>query len=124
MDNTDFEFDFEKLRVYRKSLKFTKLVYETTFKFKREIQFSLGDQFRRAALSICNNLAEGNQKTEKGRNQFYKYSLDSSRECIPMIDLAKELDQISANEREYLRSECIHIANMLCRLKQSLKTNF
>ncbi len=67
----DYQFDFEKLEVYKKALSFTNCVFHMTLGFKRELQYSLGDQFRRSALSICNNLAEGSRKTKKGRIQFF-----------------------------------------------------
>lgn len=120
MDYRNYVFDFEKLDVYRKALDFTNEVFSITLSFKKEIQYSLGDQFRRAALSICNNLAEGSRKTDKGRKQFYYYALDSARECIPMISLASKQNQIDVKQEEKLRGECVHISNMLYKLSLSI----
>ena len=114
-----YRFDFEKLDVYQKALGFTNDVFNLTLKFKREIQYSLGDQFRRAALSICNNLAEGSRKGHKARTQFYHYALDSARECIPMITLALMQRELDTTEEEAFRGQAIHICNMLYRLTQS-----
>ena len=88
MEQNGYEFDFERLNVYQKALDFTNEIFTITLNFRRKIQYSLGDQFRRAALSICNNLAEGSRKSAKGRKQFYDYALDSARECVPMISLS------------------------------------
>lgn len=117
----DYKFDFERLDVYTVSLNFTNQVFSITSKYNREIQYSLGDQFRRASLSICNNLADGSRKSGKSKKQFYEYSFDSARECIPMISLSILQKQISAQEGEYLRSECIRICSMLYRLSSSVK---
>ena len=119
--NQYFEFDFERLDVYKKALKFTNKVFKITAQFDREFQYSLGDQFRRAALSICNNIAEGSRKLGKGKHQFYNYALDSARECIPMISIASEQNQINAQMMAELRLECIDISKMLFRLAESAK---
>ncbi|VAW11610.1 hypothetical protein MNBD_BACTEROID05-1316 [hydrothermal vent metagenome] len=114
-------FDFERLDVYQKSLNFTNKVFEISSSFRREIQYSIGDQFRRAALSVCNNIAEGSRKTGKSKNQFYGYALDSDRECIPMISISLTQGQIESIQEDYLRKECVSITKMLYRLINSIK---
>lgn len=121
MDYKNYKFDFEQLDVYQKALDFTNEIFSITLGFQREIQYSLGDQFRRAALSICNNIAEGSRKTQRGRRQFYDYALDSARECVPMISLSVKQRQISQEKEEFFWGECVHICNMLYRLIQSIK---
>lgn len=118
-DYRDYQFDFEKLDVYQKALEFTNDVFRATLGFRREIQYSLGDQFRRAALSICNNLAEGSRKSGKSRAQFYHYALDSARECIPMITVSVQQRELSKEHEVVLRDRTIHICNMLYRLIES-----
>jgi four helix bundle protein len=118
-DYRSYQFDFEKLDVYRKSIEFTNEVFSSTLRFKREIQYSLGDQFRRAALSICNNLAEGSRKSAKHRAQFYHYALDSARECIPMITVAVMQGELAQELEAKLRGQAVHICNMIYRLIQS-----
>ena len=124
MDNRykEYKFSFEKLEVYQKVLEFTDKVFNITLGFRKEIQYSLGDQFRRASLSICNNLAEGSDKqTKNAKIQFYRYALDSARECIPMITLSLKQRQITDNISDDLRSRCIHICNMVSKLIKSTK---
>lgn len=120
MNGKSYIFDFERLDVYQKALDFTNEIFTITLDFRKEIQYSLGDQFRRAALSICNNIAEGSRKDIRARKQFYNYSFDSARECIPMISLSVKQHQITKEQEEKLRNECIHICNMIYRLKQSI----
>ena len=116
----NYKFDFEKLDVYKLALEFANEIFTITLKFRREIQYSLGDQFRRAALSICNNIAEGSRKSRKGRKQFYDYALDSARECIPMISLSVMQNQIDQEKEANLRGKCIHICNMIYKLSNSI----
>ncbi len=116
MDYSGYRFGFERLEVYRRALGFSFRVFDLTLGFKKEIQYSLGDQFRWAALSICNNIADGSRKSFKGRKQFYDYALDSARECDPMISLAARLKQIDSGTESMLRSECVQICNMVYKL--------
>jgi len=120
MAEEKFTYDFEKLEVYNKSLEFTDDIYKTTSKFKKELQFSLGDQIRRAALSICNNIAEGSGKHGKAKLQFYDYSMNSCRECVPMISICLRQGQIDGPMEQKLRNQCITISKMLYRLIQSV----
>ncbi len=120
MNSERYEFDFERLEVYQKALKFTHEVFNVSKNFSREIQYSLGDQFRRASLSICNNIAEGSRKSSKAKIQFYNYAFDSARECIPMISLAVLQMQIDKNKEEDLRDKCTQICKMLYKLSASV----
>jgi len=118
----NYKFSFEKLEVYQKAIEFTSKVFDITLKFKKEIQYSLGDQFYRATLSIYNNLAEGSDKqTKSSKIQFYGYALDSARECIPMITLSKMQNQIGDEMNNYLRNKYIHICNILSAPLNNIK---
>lgn len=43
------QFEFEKLEVYQRSIKFVDLIYKLTNKFPKTEQFGLVNQLRRAA---------------------------------------------------------------------------
>ena len=120
MDQQGFKFDFERLYVYQKAVKFTDTVFKLTLRFDNKIQFSLGDQFRRAALSVCNNIAEGSHKEGRAKKQFYKYALNSARECVPMITISFNQNQISQAEINSLRNECVEISRMMYKLIASV----
>ena len=117
----EYQFDFEKLDVYQKSMELVISLFRITRELPREYQFSLADQLRRAGLSVLNNLAEGSGKlSKKEKGQFYKTSLNSARECIPMLTVLMKERQISAETHRSLRQEVIHIGNMLGKLIASL----
>lgn len=113
-------YDFEKLEVYQKALGFAEAIFETTEHFPQKVQYSLGDQLRRAALSICNNLAEGSQKRGPAKRQFYGYALDSARECVPMIDLCLRRRLIDQEKYGELSATCFRIASMTYALIRSI----
>lgn len=118
----DWQFDFEKLDVYQRALAFADQVFTLTKRFHHTLQHSLGDQFRRAALSICNNIAEGSGKqTKNAKVQFYGYSMDSARECIPMVSLSLKQQQIIESDYAILRESCRDICNMVGGLIRATK---
>jgi len=63
-------FNFEKLEVYQKSINFVNEVYLTTRNYPKEEMFGLTSQFRRVAVSISLNIAEGSAKTKKDFSRF------------------------------------------------------
>ena len=114
-------FNFEKLEVYKRAIDFIDLVFGITDKFSYKLQSSLGDQLRRASLSIANNIAEGSDKvSSKDKRNFYSYSLNSARECIPMFTICAKQDLIKDQEHDKLREDCTVICKMLRKLIDSV----
>ena len=117
----EYIFDFERLEVYQKTVELLGVFFRVTRELPREYQYSLADQLRRAGLSILNNIAEGSGKlSKKEKAQFYRTSLNSARECIPMLTVLAREKQLSVTLHQELRQEIIHIANMLGKLIASL----
>jgi four helix bundle protein len=117
----NFMFDFEKLEVYQVAMDFVDEVFEITSKIPWKYQSSLGDNFRRSALSIVSNIAEGSGKiSNREKKHYYKIALTSDRECIPMITLLKRRKIISELTHWFLRETCIRISSMLIKLEQSV----
>ena len=113
----DFVFDFEMLEVYQLALEFVDDVFRITERLPMVLQFSIGDNLRRAALSIPNNIAEGSGRSSvKEKKHFYRIALTSDRECIPMIALLKKRNLITNDEKIQLCSKCIRISQMLFNL--------
>lgn len=114
---TKYIFDFEKLKVYEISLEFIRKIFNISKTLPRDYQYSLGDQIRRASLSIVNNIAEGSGKiSKKGKIQFYSIALNSARECVPMLTILEKEKIIPETEIIILRDNCIYICNMLGKL--------
>ena len=114
-------FDFEKLKVYQFSIRYFRKILKITKTLPRDLQFSLGDQIRRAALSVCNNIAEGNgKKSKKEKAYFLSTSLHSARECVPMMTILFEENIIKEDVHKELRSDCRQITSMLMGLISSI----
>ena len=122
MGNYDtYIFDFERLDVYQKALELVGDLLHLTRGLPREYQFSIADQLRRAGLSVLNNIAEGSGKRPgREKTQYYRTSLGSARECIPMLSVLLKEQQLSNERYRVLRGKVIHIGNMLGRLIASV----
>ena len=115
-----YRFDFEKLEVYKMGLEFARKVYKLMSQLPRNYSFSIGDQFRRSALSVVNNIAEGSGKiSKKEKALFYRISLTSARECIPMLTILNEDKIISNDVHDELRNTCIYLCNMIGKLARN-----
>ena len=115
------KFDFEKLKVYQKALEYVDFVYMLTKEFPKAEVFSLTDQFRRAAVSICLNIAEGTGGSKAEFNQFLKIARRSVRECIAVTEISDRQKFIGADNRKQSRTFCLELSKMLNGLMRSLK---
>jgi four helix bundle protein len=59
-------YKFEKLKVWKASMRYLDLIYEIIEQLPKEEKFNLSSQLRRAATSICLNIAEGSMGQTNG----------------------------------------------------------
>jgi len=114
-------FDFENLKVYQKSLEYIDFVYEITKDFPKDEIFSLTNQFRRASVSICLNIAEGSGGSKAEFNQFLKISRRTVRESIAVTEISFRRNFISTEGKKRSREFCVELSRMLSGLMKSLK---
>ena len=118
----EFEFDFEKLEVYQKSLVFIDKIFDIYKKLSQDYKISIGSNLIRASLSIANNLAEGNGKeSKKEKNRYFGISLDSTRECISVFNVLSRQSLVTKERYLELRRDGKEITSMLCGLIASQK---
>ncbi len=109
------------LKVYQKSLKFTKLARWTSKRFPKDELFVLTAQFKRAADSISLNIAEGaGNSSNKEFSRFLDYSIRSGFECIGCADIALENEFIDETSYNEVTSTVNEIIAMLDGLQKSL----
>jgi len=83
---------FQDLIVWQKAHEFVLEVYSYTKNFPKTELYGLTSQFRRAAVSIAANIAEGFKKRgKKDKARFLNISHGSLEECRYYIILAKDL---------------------------------
>ena len=88
---------FEDLIVWQKSHLFVLEVYRLTKTFPREELYGLTSQFRRAAVSIPANVAEGFKK--RGRLDKVRFNEHSTRVVgrMPLLSLASQRPWLCRN---------------------------
>ncbi len=86
------ELSHKKLAVYTISLQLVEEVYKITRSFPKEEQFSLTIQLRRAAISVCSNIAEGASRLSKQeKKRFYEIARGSAVEIDTQFEIALRL---------------------------------
>ena len=109
-------FDFEKLNVYKRAVQFILKVYEATEKFPQDELYGLTAQFRRAAVSIATNIAEGSGRHHKrDHQQFLRMARSSCYECVPLLEVARDLGYLNGQTHDALYKDCNELAMMLNR---------
>jgi four helix bundle protein len=114
------KFDFENLKVYQKALEYVDFVYKITRNFPKTEVFSLTDQFKRASISICLNIAEGSGGSKAEFNQFLKIARRSIRECIAITEITYRQEFIRSEMKEESRTLCSELSKMITGLIKSL----
>lgn len=115
---------FEELVVWQKAHQFVLMTYEFTSEFPREELYGLTSQFRRAAVSIAANIAEGYKKLgEKDKLRFFNIAQGSLEECRYFLILAKDLQYATNVEVHNDKlTEVSKLLNAYCRsISQSLQ---
>jgi four helix bundle protein len=83
---------FEDLIVWQKAHAFTMEVYAVTRAFPKEEMYGLTSQFRRAAVSIPANIAEGFRKrSDQDKARYANIAEGSLQECRYYLILAHDL---------------------------------
>lgn len=87
---------FQDLIVWQKAHAFVMGVYNATRDFPKEEQYGLISQFRRAAVSIPANIAEGFRRhSEVDKARFLNISEGSLEECRYYLILAHDLNYLN-----------------------------
>ncbi|MCZ7602660.1 MAG: four helix bundle protein [Melioribacteraceae bacterium] len=97
---------FTELIVWQKAHQFVLSVYKETKSFPKEEIYGLTSQFRRAAVSIAANIAEGFKKRgQKDKLNYLNISHGSLEECRYYIILSKDLGYISKDNMTSILEE-------------------
>jgi len=112
------EYSFEKLDVWKFSIKFVKDIYKVTRKFPSEEKFGLVSQINRAAVSVPSNIAEGSSRnSSKEKSHFTSIAYGSMMELITQLTISKEIGYIKYDVYNVLREQAEVITNKLNALR-------
>ena len=114
---------YKKLDVYAKSRQLVVMVYALLKHFPTEEKYALGDQMRRAVISVPSNIAEGLARSAvKEQAHFLDIAYGSLMEIDCQLDISLDLGYISKEMRQLLDVEINSIGKMIRSLK-SQRTN-
>jgi four helix bundle protein len=109
---------FEDLLVWQKAHSFVLTVYRTTGTFPKHEIYGLSSQFRRAAVSIAANIAEGFRKRNKAdKARYLNIAQGSVEECRYYLILSRDIGYCDVFELDSLLQE---VSKMLGAYSQSI----
>ena len=107
-------YKFEEVLAWQKAHLFVLAVYRYTRQFPEDERFGLTSQFRRAAVSIEANIAEGYKKLGKAdKLRFYNVSQGSLEECRNYLILARDLEYLTTEQYNDLYMKIEDASRML-----------
>jgi len=119
---------FVDLVVWQKAHTFVISVYKITENYPKSELFGLVSQFRRAAVSIAANIAEGYRKTGRAdKLRFMNIAQGSLEECRYYIILSNDLNYINEQtkiESTGLIEEVSRLLNGYCKGILTANNNF
>lgn len=90
------KFNFRNLICYQKGRVLVGEVYKFVKTLPPEEKYALGDQLRRAAVSVTSNIAEGSgRQSFKDQAHFIELSYGSLMEVMSQLDLSLDLGYIN-----------------------------
>ena len=106
---------FRELKVWQRAKGLAVDVYAAV---KRSPEFTkdfgLRDQMHRAAVSVCSNIAEGDERdTDKDAVRFFYIAKGSVAELITQLEIAKDARLIEPSGADQLIKEAEEIGAML-----------
>jgi len=115
-----YQFSFEKLDVWNEARKLTRELYDKTKMFPDSERFGLVNQIRRAAVSVCSNIAEGSSRRYlKEQIMFYQIAYSSLMEVMNQAIISADLDYMEEDSLKDLRGRILKISGMLNGLRNS-----
>lgn len=114
---------YKKLDVYAKSRQLVVTVYSLLKHFPAEEKYALGDQMRRAVISVPSNIAEGSGRTSaKDQAHFFEMACGSLMELSCQMDIACDLGYIEPLELNQVEEQAHRIVAMLSGLRRKCLT--
>jgi four helix bundle protein len=112
---------FEDLEAWKAARELTNEAYRLCRREPLSRDFGLCDQFRRAAVSVMNNVAEGWESLHTAeKKQFYNCARRSCGEVRSMSYVLLDNQFVNANEQQSLLNYCIRSGKLVSGLIRSL----
>lgn len=107
-------FGFEELRVYQAARTLVQLTYRTVKKLPDLEKYALGQQMRRAAVSIIANIAEGNGRHHRQEaSQFCRASRGSLMELADAFNVCLDQAYMTEKDHKEAREAILNVLRLL-----------
>ena len=124
MQKSETLFSFEGLKVWQEARLLTKLVYQFTLRLPDYEKYALGNQIRRAMISVTSNIAEGSARfSYKEKIHFLAIAYGSLAEVYNQLVVGSDLDYFSFEEIESLKPAFEFVAKLIRGLKYKFAEN-
>lgn len=124
MQKSETLFSFEGLKVWQEARLLTKLVYQFTLRLPDYEKYALGNQIRRAMISVTSNIAEGSARfSYKEKIHFLEIAYGSLAEVYNQLVVGSDLDYFSFEEIESLKPAFEFVAKLIRELKYKFAEN-
>jgi four helix bundle protein len=118
MDN----YSFFNLRVYKEAKILVREVYVLLEIFPKTETYALGDQLRRAVVSVPSNIAEGSSRfSVKEKIHFIEIAYGSLTETLCQLDIAHDIGYINDKEFTEEKERVDIIGKQLSGLRSSFQ---
>ena len=112
----------KKLDVYLLAMELVKDIYELSKLLPKDEQYVLVSQIRRAAVSVCSNIAEGTARRSKAEKlRFYEISRSSLVEIVTQLEIALTLSYLNKDQMIDLERKLKSVFNMLSKMITNLQ---
>ena len=102
------------MRVWQKAKALAVQIYGLSDEGKLSRDFGLRDQMRRAAVSICSNIADGDEGgTDRDSVRFFYIAKGSLAELVTQLEIARDVGYLETASAEQLETECEEIGRMI-----------
>ena len=105
---------YEELVAWQKAMLLAKMVYGIQEQLSKEELYGLGDQIRRAVVSVPSNIAEGMSRlSDKEKVHFMEISYGSLMEVLCQMEISKELNYVTEEQMKDIENQITIIAKQL-----------
>jgi four helix bundle protein len=113
-------FSFEKMVAWQQAIGWADGIFDVADRLPQKLQFSFGEQLRRACLSVSNNLAEGSgRRTPRGQRYFYDIAHGSAYEVVSILAILKRRGHVSPQEYGTFYEQGDEVASIIFGLQRA-----
>ena len=114
--------DFKSVRAWQDARNLVRAVYDATARFPWSDQKGIGEQMRRAAVSVPSNLAEGaGRESDVEYARFVGIALGSLNELESQLLIASDLALADPDRPRALAAEAAQLRKMTWSLQRRLR---